>query len=177
MARVLVSACLLGRPVRYNGTDKASGEENVLARWQRQGRTVPVCPEVMVGFPTPRPPAEIRPDEGSHVADTQLQGHDVLAGRARVVEDTGADVTDLYVRAARDTVALAQRHGCRHAVLTDGSPSCGSTFIYDGTFTGRTRSGAGTTTAALRAAGVTVWPETAITELDAVLNGREDGSE
>ena len=64
MDRILVSACLLGRPVRYNGTDKASGGEDVLARWQREGRAVPVCPEVAVGFPTPRPPAEIRPDEG-----------------------------------------------------------------------------------------------------------------
>ena len=176
MDRVLVSACLLGRPVRYNGTDKASDGEDVLTRWQREGRIVPVCPEVAVGFPTPRPPAEIRPDDSVHAADTHVQGHDVLAGLARVVEDTGADVSDLYVRAAHDTVALARRHGCRHAVLTDGSPSCGSTFIYDGTFTGRTRPGAGTTTAALRAAGVTAWPETAIAELDAVLNGRGNGS-
>ncbi|MEM7683774.1 MAG: DUF523 domain-containing protein [Pseudomonadota bacterium] len=176
MDRILVSACLLGRPVRYNGTNKASCEEDVLRRWQREGRIVPVCPEVAVGFPTPRPPAEICADEGSGATAGAPQGGDVLTGSARVVEDTGADVSDLYLRAARSTVQLAERHRCRYAVLTDGSPSCGSTFIYDGTFTGRTRSGAGTTTAALREAGIAVWPETAIGELDALLNERAEGS-
>ncbi len=159
MERILISACLLGRPVRYNGTDKASGAEEILAHWQGQGRLVPVCPEIAVGFPTPRPPAEI----------THAGGADVLAGQARVLEKTGQDVTSLYVRAAQETLKLAQKHGCRHAVLTDGSPSCGSSFIYDGSFGGIQKSGMGTTTAALRAAGITVWPETGVAALDALL--------
>ena len=158
MEKILVSACLLGRPVRYNGTDKRSGAEVVLRRWQDEGRLLSVCPEVAVGFPIPRPAAEIvGPNAG---------GADVLAGRASVVEATGADVTALYEKAARDTVSLAIRHGCRHAILTDGSPSCGSTYVYDGTFSGRRISGDGTTTAALRAAGVQVWSETQIAALD-----------
>lgn len=166
MQRVLVSACLLGRPVRYNGTEKLSGHA-VLERWQREGRVVSVCPEVAVGFPTPRPPAEIQLASGR--GDDAVDGGDVLAGRARVMEDTGGDVTDRYLLAAHQTVELAKRHGCAHAVLTDGSPSCGSTFVYDGTFAGRIHPGAGSTTAALEAAGVRIWAESAIDELDQLL--------
>ncbi|MDX8346575.1 DUF523 domain-containing protein [Cognatiyoonia sp. IB215446] len=167
MDKVLISACLLGRPLRYNGTAKASGADTILDAWQAQGRLVAICPEVAVGFPTPRPPAEIAAlgDE----LNAALQGADVLAGRAAVLEKTGRDVSDLYRRAARDTVQLAARHGCRHAVLTDGSPSCGSSFIYDGSFAGVTKAGMGTTAAALRQAGVRVWAETEITALNALL--------
>ena len=146
--RVLVSACLLGRPVRYDGRAKRS-DDVVLARWTREGRVVPLCPEVAAGLPTPRPPAEIR------------------AGR--VVERDGRDVTDLYERGARITVETARRAGCRHALLTDGSPSCGSTFRYDGTFEGGRVGGEGLVAAALRRAGVAVWPETEIAALDAQL--------
>src|SRR4051812_32550340 len=56
--KVLVSACLLGAPVRYNGKDKKSSHA-VLQRWIDEGRVVSVCPEVMGGLGTPRPPAEI----------------------------------------------------------------------------------------------------------------------
>ncbi|EBA11983.1 hypothetical protein RCCS2_11839 [Roseobacter sp. CCS2] len=161
MDRILISACLVGRPVRYNGTDKTTDAADIIARWGCEGRLVPLCPEIAVGFPTPRPPAEICGMDGG--------GADVLAGTAQVVEDIGRDVSALYIRAAHDTVAFAKRYECRHAVLTDGSPSCGSTFIYDGTFSGVTRPGMGATTAALRQANVHVWPETQIAALDALL--------
>ena len=168
MERILISSCLVGRPVRYNGSDKTHGWADIVARWQKEGRLLLLCPEVAVGFPTPRPPAEIV-GEGE-VGD----GNAVLAGTARVIEDTKTDVTHLYVRAAQVAVDFAARHGCRHAVLTDGSPSCGSTFIYDGSFTGVRTSGIGTTAAALRHAGVRVWPETAIPELDLILGDQAD---
>lgn len=163
MDRILISACLVGRPVRYNGTDKSHDAAEIIARWQDEGRLMLLCPEVAVGFPTPRPPAEIIGD------DDNFDGEIVLNGSARVVEKTGSDVSELYIQAAHQSVDFAKRHGCCHAVLTDGSPSCGSTFIYDGSFSGKRKSGIGTTTAALRNAGVRVWPETAIAELDALL--------
>ncbi len=164
MERILISACLVGRPVRYNGTDKSHDAAEIVARWQGEGRLMLLCPEVSVGFSTPRPPAEIKAN------DDGCNGDMVLNGSARVVEDTGVDVSELYIKAARETVDFAMRHGCRHAVLTDGSPSCGSTFIYDGSFTGKRKSGIGTTTAALRKVGVRVWPETAIAELHDLLS-------
>ncbi len=167
MDRILISACLSGRPVRYNGTDKYAAAKEFIARWQSEGRLVPLCPEVAVGFPTPRPPAEIQRNGTAH--KRAFDGADVLTGDARIVEDTGTDVSTLYGQAAQDTVDYARRHECRHAVLTDGSPSCGSTFIYDGTFSGATKPGVGATTAALRNSNISVWPETAIAELDALL--------
>lgn len=155
MECILISACLLGRPVRYDGRAKPSGAGDILARWQAEGRLVPICPEVWAGLPTPRPPAEMSGGGGA----------DVLAGQAIVAEQTGRDVTGLFVQGAHEAVAVARRHGCRYAVLTDGSPSCGSSFVYDGSFSGARMEGAGVTTAALRAAGVEVWPHSAIAEL------------
>lgn len=167
MEKILISACLIGRPVRYNGSDKASGASDVLKLWQEEGRLVPVCPEVAVGFPTPRPPAEI---QGKDINSAKtIDGRDVLNGNAFVFEETGGDVTELYVKAANAAVVLAKKHGCRHAVLTDGSPSCGSSFIYDGSFSSVKHQGMGTTTAALRKEGISVWAETQIRELAAKL--------
>jgi uncharacterized protein YbbK (DUF523 family) len=60
MNRVLVSACLLGSPVRPDGGDKKL-DHPVIRRWLEEGRIVSVCPEVLGGLPTPRPPAEIVP--------------------------------------------------------------------------------------------------------------------
>jgi uncharacterized protein YbbK (DUF523 family) len=109
---------------------------------------------------TPRPPAEIAGG---------LQGEAVWAGEARVIEEDGSDVTALYEAAGRLALDLAQAEGCRHAVLTDGSPSCGSTFIYDGSLTGARQSGRGATAALLSEHGISVYPESLIADLDAVL--------
>ena len=167
---ILVSACLIGRPVRYDGTAKLSNDA-ILGRWIAEKRVVPICPEVSVGLPTPRPPAEIQPNPSSGVSggEAETDGAALFDGSARVIENTGRDVTDLFIRAAEEAVALALSRNCRHAVLTDGSPSCGSSFIYDGTFSGRQVPGAGATATALRRAGITVWPETEIARLDALL--------
>ncbi|MFO1067830.1 MAG: DUF523 domain-containing protein [Geminicoccaceae bacterium] len=165
MRKVLVSACLLGRKVRYNGSDKRSNDA-ILARWLEEGRVVPVCPEVAAGLPTPRPPAEIR-----DAAD----GTAVLAGRGRVVEASGRDVTALYRSAAGLALALAQAEGCTVAVLTDGSPSCGSSFIHDGRFRGATVPGHGTTTALLEASGIRVFSERQLAEADLVLRVAASG--
>ena len=159
MHRILVSACLLGRPVRYDGRAKRAGDA-VLGRWQAEGRVVPFCPEVAAGLPTPRPPAEI-----AGGAD----GADVLAGRARIVEADGRDVTDAYLRGARLALEAAAAAGCRLAVLTDGSPSCGSGFVYDGSFSGRRHAGQGVTAALLAAHGLEVVSEAGIEALDARL--------
>jgi uncharacterized protein YbbK (DUF523 family) len=39
--RILVSACLLGRPVRYDGSAKTTGHP-ALALWREEGRLVPI---------------------------------------------------------------------------------------------------------------------------------------
>jgi uncharacterized protein YbbK (DUF523 family) len=157
--QVLVSACLLGEPVRYDGGHRFC-DHPVMQRWRAQGRLVAFCPEAAGGFPTPRPPAEI----------VGLQAALVLQGQARVLENTGRDVTAGFVAGAQAALAHAQALGITVAVLKDGSPSCGSGFIYDGSFTGTVRAGqVGVTTALLQAHGVAVFSETQLLEADACL--------
>ncbi|MCX8999043.1 DUF523 domain-containing protein [Rhizobiaceae bacterium BDR2-2] len=154
--KILVSACLMGRPVRYNGAAKPLAHP-ALERWQAEGRVVSICPEVMAGFSIPRPPAEIA-GSGSGAA--------VLDGAANVVDATGADVTRRFVDGARIALDLARAHGCRFALLIDGSPSCGSGFIYDGSFSGQKHPGAGVTAALLRENGVEVFSDREIGALE-----------
>lgn len=84
-SKLLVSACLMGFQVRYNGSEKAQLAAT-LSRWQQADRLVIHCPELAAGLPTPRLPAEILGGAGG----------DVLAGRARIVESDGRDVTGHY---------------------------------------------------------------------------------
>jgi len=155
MEKILVSACLLGSPVRYNGSDRLV-DNPLIARWREQGRIVALCPEVAAGFPTPRPPAEIEPGR---------LGDDVLGGRARIRDDTGADVTEAFRLGAKIALEMAVSQGCRFALLTDGSPSCGTSFVYSGWFDGAARKGNGVVAALLAENGIAVFSEREIERL------------
>ncbi|GGM89939.1 hypothetical protein GCM10010106_41780 [Thermopolyspora flexuosa] len=154
MHRILVSACLLGRPVRFDGRAKTSDDE-LLARWRAEGRLVPFCPEVEGGLPVPRPPAEIEGGAG---------GTAVLAGEARVLTADGTDVTAAFLAGAHAALKAAQENDIRIAILKEGSPSCGSLRIYDGRFRGVSVSGSGVTTALLESHGITVYGEDRISD-------------
>ncbi|NML74604.1 DUF523 domain-containing protein [Rhizobium sp. S-51] len=159
--RILISACLLGRPVRYDGKGKPL-HHPAIERWKAEGRLVAFCPEQAGGLPTPRPPAEI---------EQAMDADDVLAGRARVIENTGADVTAAFVEGGRKAVEFARANGCTFALLIDGSPSCGSGFIYDGSFSGKRHPGEGVTTALLRQAGIEVFSDREVEDLESRLVG------
>ena len=142
--KILVSACLLGTPCRYDGQSKPV---LALERLREMGHTlVPVCPEVLGGLPTPRPPAELQPD-------------------GRVVNRVGEDVTAPYRKGAELALDLARAEGCALAVLKAKSPSCGCHQIYDGSFTGNLIPGQGVTARLLEESGIQVVDET---ELDAL---------
>lgn len=159
--KILISACLLGRPVRYDGKGKLLADP-LIERWKAQGRLVGYCPEQAGGLPTPRPAAEI---EGG------MNGEDVLAGRARVMEVTGGDVTEAFVEGGKKAVAFAREQGCEAALLIDGSPSCGSGFIYDGSFSGTRHPGFGVTAALMRRAGIVVFSDRELDQLAAHIDG------
>ncbi|GAA2126885.1 DUF523 domain-containing protein [Actinomadura napierensis] len=165
MERILVSSCLVGRPVRYDGAAKpvAAG---LFERWRAEGRLVPFCPEVSGGLPVPRPPAEIVGGDGAAV----------LGGTARVVTGTGADVTAEFLRGARLALAAARRAGARVALLKEGSPSCGGARVYDGTFTGTSVAGSGVTAALLRREGVHVFGEDDLEAVETLLAELETAS-
>ena len=147
MEKILVSRCLLGHKVRYDGG--ASGPFDQLAAWQAEGRVVAVCPEVAGGLPTPRPSAEI---PGG-------QGIDVWEGRAQVLTAEGEDFSAAFLDGARQALALVQRHAIRIAILKANSPSCGNVLTYDGSFSGVKVEGQGVTAALLAGAGVQVFSE------------------
>jgi uncharacterized protein YbbK (DUF523 family) len=164
MVRVLVSSCLLGEKVRYNGA-AASSDDAILARWVGEGRVVPFCPEVAGGLGVPRPAAEIRGAGGEAVLD----------GTASVATRDGADVTAHFLRGAQLALAAARAHDASIAILKDGSPSCGSRSIYDGTFSGRARTGSGVTTALFERHGIRVFSERQLLEAEAYLKAIEQG--
>lgn len=98
----------------------------------------------------------------------------MLQGRGRVKEDNGTDVTDMFVNGARLAAQRAAAEGCVMAVLTDGSPSCGTTYTYDGTFTGSTVEGMGVTAQLLQEEGLRVFPEDQIDEADRYLRSLDE---
>ncbi|MDP9068224.1 MAG: DUF523 domain-containing protein [Actinomycetota bacterium] len=143
---VLVSACLAGRACRFDGS---SNKDDEVSRLVAEGRAVLVCPEEDGGLGTPRPAAEIIGGDG----------HDVLAGRARVVTRAGRDVTEAYVLGAELALEAARREGATTAILKGRSPSCGKGCIYDGTFSRTATAGDGVTAALLIQAGIDVVTE------------------
>jgi uncharacterized protein YbbK (DUF523 family) len=129
----LVSACLCGVACRWDG--RAAPVERLAALYRR-GLALAVCPEVDGGLPTPRPPCELR--------------------NGRAVTRDGEDLTARFQAGAAHALGLAQQHDIHLAVLKERSPSCGSTEVYDGTFSGVRVPGAGITAALLAAHGIRV---------------------
>jgi uncharacterized protein YbbK (DUF523 family) len=144
---LLLSACLVGTASAYDGLARKAdlGEEEI--RPDRR-LCLPICPEQLGELETPRIPSEIRGGGG----------HDVIFGRAVVVDRDGREVSEAFLRGARKVLSLARAVGAGRAVLKEGSPSCGVTVIHDGTFSGKTVPGVGVTAAALEKLGLEVEP-------------------
>jgi len=147
--KILVSACLLGCPVRYDAQSKPVNHP-LLQRWHANGWLVPFCPEQAGGLPTPRPAAELQQD-------------------GRVMTGEGKDVTAPFLKGAEQALALCQQQKIRYALLKESSPSCGSNNIYDGHFRGKKIPGEGMTSHLLRTHGIRIFSEQQIDELFALL--------
>lgn len=145
--KILISSCLLGNPVRYDGKIKPL-KNHLIQIWKNEGRLIEFCPEVAGGLPVPRDPAEITGD-GS--------GRSVLTGSAKVIDGTGKDVSAQFIAGANMALDLCKKYHIRIAILTDGSPSCGSTQIYNGKFSREIVQGVGVTTALLQEYGIQVF--------------------
>ncbi len=138
MKKIIVSACLMGTPCRYDGASKPCTHPLFL-KWREEGRLVPVCPEVEGGLPMPRTPCERCGD--------------------KVLSRNGDDRTAEYLRGAQLALSAAISNGAELCVLKEGSPSCGVNAIYDGSFTGKKLRGEGVTTELLRKHGFRVISE------------------
>lgn len=132
----LCSACLLGIKCRYDGEDKANEKVLELAKKEK---LIPVCPEQLGGFPTPREQTEPKGD--------------------RVFTKSGVDVTDNFKKGAEQVLKIAKAKGIKSAILKQKSPSCGCGKIYDGTFSGNVIEGDGITTKLLKENGIEVLTE------------------
>ena len=138
--RIGVSACLLGIRCKYDGTSNYA--EEAVRQLAERFTLIPVCPEQLGGLTTPRAPAEI------------LNG--------RVITKDGLDVTESFQRGAEETLEIFKLLKLEAAILKEGSPSCGSGLIYDGTFTGVKIPGMGLTVRLLRDQGIGVISEKAL---------------
>ena len=153
MKKILVSTCLYGgKIVRYDGGDTTETNP-VFLKWKEEGRLVPICPEVFGGLPIPRP-------------DSQRIGDKVKTG-------AGKDVTAEYTKGAKEALRLAKENDVAFAIMKQDSPSCGSKFIYDGTFTDTKKKGQGLAVEYLRNAGFTVFGEEDIADEQKLLSELE----
>ncbi|HSG16511.1 MAG TPA: DUF523 domain-containing protein [Anaerolineae bacterium] len=145
--KTLISPCLVGIRTRW---DEDCEEIEALITLVKSGQAVFLCPEQLGGLTTPREPAEI---------ETGKTAKDVLNGDARVLTNTGKDVTDQFAVGARRILEFCQGFGVEVAILKSGSPSCGSKQTYDGSFTDTKIVGKGITAELLEQNGITVYNE------------------
>lgn len=138
MRKVLISACLYGDLVRYDGK-KVIFEDPLFLKWKEEGRLIQFCPEVYGGLEVPR-------------SDCQRVGD-------RVFNRDGEDVTAAFELGAIEAVRLAKANEVAFAVMKERSPSCGSSIVYDGSFSGLRIPGQGLASQKLREAGILVISE------------------
>ena len=150
---ILISACLAGRNVKYNGRNNAVPW---LCRWieRHQEQVLLVCPEMMGGLPVPRLPAEIQFSESHDGAPHKNR---------RVANSAGEDVTEQFLLGAAKVLELVKQHHITTAIMKANSPSCSGFYIYDGSFSGTRIAGQGITAALLTEHGVKVYSEEMLT--------------
>ena len=129
--KILVSACLLGRNCKYNG---GNNHCPAVIEYVEGYEVIPVCPEVLAGLGTPRIPIEI------------------VSGEVMTKDGRSVDAV------LRNAVAqiLRENTDADCAILKSRSPTCGVKQVYDGTFSGVLRDGAGILAQTLMDAGLRV---------------------
>ena len=142
MERILISACLVGDNVKYDG---GNNKNPLISKLLEKYELVPFCPEVEGGLPTPRHPSEQRGEQ--------------------VVNDLDEDVSDEFNRGADLALNICLYLKITKAILKERSPSCGVHEIYDGSFSHKVIPGMGVTAALLKRKGITVYSEDEIPEL------------
>lgn len=147
--KILISACLLGERVRYDAKINKI-ESELIENWIKQDMLLAICPEVSGGLPTPRPPAEIQ-------------------SNGLIKTEKGIDVTQAFIEGAQKTLQVALQNNIKVAILTERSPSCGSSKVYDGKFERNLIDGQGITTKLLRENGIRVFNQFELQKVQAFL--------
>ena len=142
MEKLLISSCLIGNNTKYNGKNNYIKE---IEQLKLKYELIPICPEVLGGLSIPRDPSEINND--------------------KVISINGRDVTKEFNIGANKALNIALLNNIKYALLKDGSPSCGNTYIYDGTFKNNKIDGIGITTKLLKSHNIKIYNENNINEL------------
>ncbi|MDO0953622.1 DUF523 domain-containing protein [Mammaliicoccus sciuri] len=143
---IVISACLVGEKVRYDGNHELDlFYKNLID----EKKAISICPEILGGLQVPREPAEIIGGDG----------YDVWNDQAKVMTVTGRDVTIQFKEGAKRALSIIKDLNANTVILKSDSPSCGSTVIYDGTFTGNKKEGVGVTTALFTLNDINVYDE------------------
>lgn len=154
MTKVLVSACLIGEHVRYDG--KIIKNDKLIKKLNgAHYEIIPFCPEVESGLSVPRHPCEIENGDGKSVLNRKL----------KVFDAEGKDVTDFFIKGAQLALEKTLSLNISFAILKDGSPSCGSSYVYDGSFNGNRIKGKGVTTLYLEENNIQIFHENKIERL------------
>lgn len=153
LEKILISSCLLGEKVRFDGQGKLI-DHPAIKKWQQENRLVAFCPEVSGGLSTPRPPAEIQ-------------------ANLIVMTSTGEDVTAQFKHGAELTLKLCQKHQIKFALMKAKSPSCGNNQRYNGSFDGTLVKGSGLAAEALIKNGIQVFNENQVDELAKCIHAAE----
>ena len=133
MEKILISACLVGDNVRYDGkNNKSPLIDKLLERYE----LVPFCPEVEGGLSIPR-------DKSERLND-------------KVFSEKKKDVTKQFAFGAEMAYNICLYLGIKVAILKESSPSCGVHEIYNGYFENRKIKGKGFTTQLLENKGIRV---------------------
>ena len=146
--KVLISACLLGDNVKYSGGNNLTPELVTLLE-KYNVDIVKVCPECFAGLPIPRVPSEIKED--------------------KVFSKDDRDITEEFLSGAEKTYQIAKRKRVDFAILKERSPSCGNSFIYDGSFSGKVIQGQGLTARKLNEENIIVFSEENLEEIEKYL--------
>lgn len=143
---IMVSACLLGTPCRYDGKSKPNEK---IIDYLKDKEYIEICPECAGKLPIPRTPCEIIGGDG----------HDVLSGAAKVCSVDGIDRTSEYLTGAQQVINDALAKKVDFIIFKENSPSCGVNLINDGTFTKTRISGQGVSTALAAEKGIKIFSE------------------
>ena len=146
--KVLISACLLGDNVKYSGGNNLTPELVTLLE-KYNVKIVKICPECFAGLPIPRVPSEIRGDK--------VYGKD------------GRDITKEFLVGAEKTYQVAKNKEIDFAILKERSPSCGNSYIYDGSFSGKVIQGQGLTVRKLNEENIVIFSEENLEEIEKYL--------
>lgn len=136
MKKVLISQCLIGENVRYDGGNCLVTQLNEL---KEKYDLVPVCPELLAGLGVPREPIERVGDE--------------------IITKSGVEITSSFIPVFETIEKMIEENKIEMAIMKENSPSCGVHKVYDGSFSGVKIDGSGLISEKLRSLGLKVYSD------------------